>query len=45
MTQWMRRIHKWLGLAIGLQFVLWMASGLVMSLLSHDKVQGHEFRV
>lgn len=45
MTPWMRRIHKWLGLLIGLQFVLWMASGLVMSLLSHDKVQGHEFRV
>lgn len=45
MTPWMRKIHKWVGLLIGLQFVLWMASGLMMGLLSHDKVQGHEFRV
>lgn len=44
MTPWMRKIHKWLGLLIGLQFVLWLASGLVMSLLDHDQVQGHAHR-
>ena len=44
MTPWMRWLHKWVGLLIGLQFVLWMASGLMMGLLPHDKVQGHEFR-
>ena len=40
MTPWMRTIHKWVGLLIGLQFVLWLASGLMMSLLDHDQVQG-----
>ena len=44
MTPWMRKIHKWIGLLIGLQFVLWLSSGLVMSLLDHDQVQGHEYR-
>lgn len=41
MTPWIRRLHKWVGLVIVLQFVLWMASGLVMSLLDHKAVQGH----
>lgn len=45
MTPWMRRIHKWLGLIIALQFVLWMASGLMMALLDKDTVQGHQYRV
>jgi Na(+)-translocating NADH:ubiquinone oxidoreductase F subunit len=41
MTPWIRRLHKWVGLIIALQFVLWMASGLTMSLLDHDTVEGH----
>ncbi len=44
MTPWMRKIHKWIGLVIGLQLVLWMCSGLVMSLLDSEKVRGREFR-
>ena len=44
MTPWMRKMHKWLGLLVALQLVLWMTSGLMMSLLDHDKVQGHTFR-
>lgn len=44
MTPWMRRIHKWIGLVIGLQLVLWMCSGFVMSLLDADKVRGRDFR-
>ncbi len=40
----MRKLHKWFGLVLALQFVLWMASGLIMSLLDHDKVQGHHHR-
>ena len=44
MTPWMRKLHKWVGLLIALQFVLWLASGLVMSLLDHDSVQGHEHK-
>ena len=45
MTAWMRKIHKWVGLVIAIQFVLWMASGVVMSLLDAKKVAGREFRI
>ena len=45
MTPWMRKIHKWVGLVIAIQFVLWMASGVVMSLLDAKKVAGREFRI
>lgn len=44
MTPWMRRLHKWIGLLIAIQFVLWMVSGLMMSWLEHDRVQGHTWR-
>lgn len=36
-----RRIHKWVGLILGLQFVLWTVSGTVMALLDKDEVGGH----
>ena len=36
-----RRIHKWVGLILGLQFVLWTLSGSVMALLDKDAVGGH----
>lgn len=44
MTPWIRRLHKWVGLIIALQFVIWMGSGLVMSLLDHETVEGHHHR-
>jgi len=36
-----RRIHKWVGLVLGIQFVLWTVSGAIMALLDMDKVGGH----
>jgi len=36
-----RRIHKWVGLILGLQFILWALSGSVMALLDMDAVGGH----
>jgi uncharacterized iron-regulated membrane protein len=36
-----RKIHKWVGLVLGLQFVLWTVSGAVMALLDMEKVGGH----
>jgi len=41
---WVRRFHKWIGLAIGVQIGLWMVSGLMMSLLDQDKVRGADHR-
>lgn len=36
-----RKIHKWVGLILGIQFVLWALSGAVMALLDSEKVGGH----
>jgi len=41
---WMRKIHKWVGLLVGLQLLLWMLSGLVMGLLPQDLVRGNHYR-
>jgi len=37
---WLRRIHKWVGLVIGLQFLLWAISGAAMALISMEEVAG-----
>lgn len=37
---WLRRIHKWVGLVIGLQFLLFAISGTAMALLNMDEVAG-----
>ena len=37
---WLRRIQKRVGLAIGLQFVLWAISGAAMALLDMETVAG-----
>lgn len=36
-----RRIHKWVGLVLGIQFVLWTVSGATMALLDMEKVGGN----
>jgi hypothetical protein len=35
-----RRVHKWIGLILGLQFVIWTISGAVMAVLDMDTVSG-----
>ena len=39
-TLLLRRIHKWVGLVLGLQFVLWTISGSMMALLDMKTVSG-----
>ena len=39
---WLRKIHKWVGLIIGLQFLIWAISGAAMALLPMDEVAGGE---
>lgn len=43
-TIWLRRIHKWVGLIIGVQMLLWAASGAMMSMLNMGEVAGGETR-
>lgn len=35
-----RTLHKWFGLVLGLQFLMWAVSGATMALLDHHKVSG-----
>jgi len=38
--RWTVRIHKWLALIVGIQIVLWIAGGVVMSVLPLERVRG-----
>ncbi|MHC9085875.1 PepSY domain-containing protein [Luteimonas sp. RIT-PG2_3] len=44
MTPWLRKLHKWVGLLIGLQFAIWIGSGLLMGLFDQDTVRGQRHR-
>ena len=44
MSAFLRKLHKWVGLIVGLQFLLWLGSGLVMSLFDHHAVTGQAHR-
>ena len=43
-THVLRVLHKWIGLVIGLQLLLWTLSGAVMAILPMDKVAGGDAR-
>lgn len=38
----LRTLHKWFGLVLGLQFLIWALSGAVMALVDHRKVSGDD---
>ena len=40
MMQLLKKLHKWVGLFIGIQVLLWLLSGLVISLIDPVKVNG-----
>ncbi|MCD9028254.1 PepSY domain-containing protein [Luteimonas sp. BDR2-5] len=37
---WARRAHKWIGLVVGVQALLWMVSGVYMTVISLDIIHG-----
>lgn len=37
---WVRQAHKWIGLVVGVQALLWMLSGLYMTAISIDVIHG-----
>ncbi len=43
MTVFLKKLHKWVGLLIGVQVLLWLISGLMMSLLNPAKVSGQQW--
>ena len=38
-----RRLHKWLGLILGVQLLIWMASGVYMTAIHIDIIHGDHF--
>lgn len=38
-----KKLHKWIGLLMGLQVLLWLLSGLMISLLDPEKVSGKQW--
>lgn len=40
LLRWTIRVHKWLALLVGIQIVLWIAGGVVMSVLPLERVRG-----
>lgn len=43
-TLFLRRVHKWIGLILGIQFLVWTASGATMALLDMEEVAGGPVR-
>ena len=39
----LKKLHKWVALLIGIQVLLWLLSGLLMSLLDPIKVSGQQW--
>lgn len=40
LSYWVRRCHKWIALVIGVQALLWMASGVYMTVVPIDIIHG-----
>lgn len=40
----MKILHKWIGAILGIQLVLWMVSGFIMSWFNHDEVEGKHLK-
>jgi Na+-transporting NADH:ubiquinone oxidoreductase subunit F len=44
MMPWVRKIHKWASVFVGIQFLLWLTSGIYFNLMDHDKAAGRTYR-
>lgn len=43
MMLWIRKIHKWASVIVGIQFLLWLSSGIYFNLMDHNKAVGHAY--
>jgi Na+-transporting NADH:ubiquinone oxidoreductase subunit F len=42
---WIRKIHKWTAVFVGLQFLLWLSSGLYFNVMDMKKATGSTYKV
>jgi Na+-transporting NADH:ubiquinone oxidoreductase subunit F len=40
---WVRKIHKWASVIVGIQFLLWLSSGIYFNLMDHTKAAGRAY--
>jgi Na(+)-translocating NADH:ubiquinone oxidoreductase F subunit len=40
----LKKLHKWLSLLVGLQLFIWLGTGLYFNLMDHEKASGNQFR-
>jgi len=41
---WIRKIHKWASIIVGIQFLLWLGSGIYFNVMDHDKAAGRTYK-
>jgi len=41
---WMKTLHKWLGLIVGVQVLIWLLTGFFFSIMDHEKASGNQYR-
>lgn len=42
--RFIKLIHKWTSLFVGIQLLLWLVSGFYFNIMDHDKVRGNQYR-
>tara|TARA_R110001583_G_scaffold561_13_gene5039 strand:+ start:9739 stop:11577 length:1839 start_codon:yes stop_codon:yes gene_type:complete len=42
---WIRKIHKWASVFVGLQFLLWLISGIYFNVMDMSKATGNTYRI
>ena len=40
-----RKIHKWASVIVGVQFLIWLGSGMYFNFMDHTKAAGHTYKV
>jgi hypothetical protein len=41
---WIRKIHKWASIIVGIQFLLWLGSGIYFNVMDHDKAASRTYK-
>ncbi|GAA5135814.1 2Fe-2S iron-sulfur cluster binding domain-containing protein [Thalassotalea piscium] len=41
---WIRKIHKWASVVVGIQFLLWLLSGIYFNVMDHTKAAGNTYK-
>ena len=40
----LKKLHKWLSLLVGLQLLVWLGTGLYFNLMDHQKASGNQYK-